>query len=156
MYLRFISGFRFFLLWFQDWFLILNNIYNQHNCRYLEEEQKEEKQQEKKKTVTIKRQKKWQMKIAPIVNWTRDVTSTKISIDSFEYSLEKVKNCVHRRLCARRIKSYRRLCDQMSKKSQWLALTGENEDRFYTSDPSVDLVEDLRLVDTFFYNCTQI
>lgn len=42
-----------------------------------------------------------------------------------------------------------------SVESQWLALT-RNEDRFYTSDPSVDLVDDLRLVDTFFYNCKNI
>lgn len=42
-----------------------------------------------------------------------------------------------------------------SVESQWLALT-RNEDRFYTSDPSVDLVDDLRLVDTFFYNSKNI
>lgn len=51
------------------------------------------------------------------------------------------------------MKSYRRLCDQAREKNQRLA---ENEDRFYTSDPSTDLVDDLRLVDTFFYKYIKI
>jgi len=43
--------------------LVLDNIYNQQNCRQLEKEQEEEKQQKKKETIIIKEMKMKQKKM---------------------------------------------------------------------------------------------